>query len=98
MLIGSITHAIIPHEENFCIQANMNWLFGSGRKLSMNIARLVVIVVTSLVFTFSVYAQTLESLTPQIIEGYINSIRDLQDIGKRYNTEEIVRSDISGDR
>lgn len=61
----------------------------------MNIPRLVVIVVTFLLFNFSVYAQTPGSLTPQLIEGYINSIRDLREISKKYNTEEFMRPEIS---
>ena len=62
----------------------------------MNIPRVIIIVVTSLLFTFSTFAQTAVSLTPQNVEGFINSVRDLQEIGKKYGAEEIVNPDISG--
>ncbi len=73
----------------------MNWLLGSGRDLSMNILRLVGIVVIFLPFTFSTYAQTAGNLTRQNIEGYLDSIRDIQKISKKYNTEEIVSPSVS---
>ncbi len=62
----------------------------------MNIPRVISIVATSLLFTFSSFAQAAEFLTPQSVEGYIISIRDLQEIGKKYGAEEIVNPDISG--
>jgi len=61
----------------------------------MNISRLVVVFVISLLFTFSTYAQTAGNLTRQNIEGYLDSIRDLQKISKKYNTEEILSPGVS---
>ena len=61
----------------------------------MNIPRVIIIVVTSLLFTVSTSAQSAELLTPQNIEGYIDSVRDLQEISKKYGAEKIVNLDIS---
>ncbi len=61
----------------------------------MNIHRVVIIVVTSLLFTVSTSAQSAELLTPQNIEGYIDSVRDLQEISKKYGAEKIVNPDNS---
>jgi hypothetical protein len=95
MLIGSIARAIITHGGNIRIQDNINRLFDIGRIKSMNIPRLVVIVVISLLFTFSTYAQPAGNLTRQNIEGYLDSIRDMKKISKKYNTEEIVSPGVS---
>ncbi len=62
----------------------------------MNIPRVIIIAVTSLLFTFSTFAQTPISLTPQNIEGFIDSVRDLKEINKKYGAEKIVNPDISG--
>jgi len=62
----------------------------------MNIPRVIIIAVTSLLFTFSTFAQTPVSLTPQNIEGFIDSVRDLQEINTKYGAEKIVNPDISG--
>ncbi len=61
----------------------------------MNIPRLVSIVVISVLFTCSTYAQTAGNLTRKNIEGYLDSIRDMQKISKKYNSEEIVSPEVS---
>jgi len=61
----------------------------------MNIPRVIIILVTSLLFTISTSARGAELLTPQNIEGYIDSVRDLQEISKKYGAEKIVSPDIS---
>ena len=61
----------------------------------MNIPRVIIIVVTSLLFTVSTSARGAELLTPQNIEGYIDSVRDLQEISKKYGAEKLVSPDIS---
>ncbi|MCZ6470563.1 MAG: hypothetical protein O6649_04295 [Gammaproteobacteria bacterium] len=78
------------------IQADINGLFDRGRNWSMNIPRVIIIAATSLLFIFSIFAQTAVSLTPQNIEGFIDSVRDLQEIAKKYNAGKIVNPDISG--
>jgi hypothetical protein len=62
----------------------------------MNIPRVIIIAVTSLLFTFSTFAQTPVSLTPKNIEGFIDSVRDLQELSTKYGAEKIVNPDISG--
>ena len=61
----------------------------------MDIPRVIIIVVTSFLFTVSTSAQSAELLTPQNTEGYIDSVRDLQEISKKYGAEKIVKPDIS---
>ena len=61
----------------------------------MNIPGVIIIVVTSLLFTVSTSARGAELLTPQNIEGYIDSVRDLQEISKKYGAEKLVSPDIS---
>ena len=61
----------------------------------MDIPRVIIIVVTSFLFTVSTSAQSAELLTPQNIEGYIDSVRNLQEISKKYGAEKIVNPDIS---
>ena len=61
----------------------------------MNIPGVIIIVVTSLLFTVSTSTRGAELLTPQNIEGYIDSVRDLQGISKKYGAEKIVIPDIS---
>jgi hypothetical protein len=62
----------------------------------MKIPRVIIIAVTSLLFTFSTFAQTPVSLTPKNIEGFIDSVRDLQELSTKYGAEKIVNPDISG--
>ena len=62
----------------------------------MNIPRVIIILVTSLLFTVSTSARGAELLTPQNIEGFIDSVRDLQEISTKYGAEKIVNPDISG--
>ena len=61
----------------------------------MNIPSVIIIAVTSLLFTFSTFAQTPVSLTAQNIGGFIDSVRDLQEISTKYGAEKIVNPDIS---
>ncbi len=61
----------------------------------MNIPRVIIILVTSLLITVSTSARAAELLTPQNIQGYIDSVRDLQEISKKYGAEKIVSPDIS---
>ena len=61
----------------------------------MNIPGVIIIVVTSLLFTVSTSTRGAELLTPQNIEGYIDSIRDLQEISNKYGAEKLVSPDIS---
>ncbi len=48
----------------------------------MNIPGVIIIVVTSLLFIVSTSTRGAELLTPQNIEGYIDSVRDLQGISR----------------
>ena len=61
----------------------------------MNIPRVIIIVVTSLLFTVSAFAQTGAPLTPQNVKGFIDSVRNIQEISKKYGAEKIVNPDIS---
>jgi len=60
--------------------------------------RVFVIALLSLLFCWTAAAQTTDSLTPEIVEGFIGSIQDLQEVGKKYHTEELVSPTVSGDK
>lgn len=60
--------------------------------------RLFTIAVSAIVFCPPVIAQTPDSLTPEIVQGFVDSIQDLREIGKRYNADEIMSSTASRDK
>lgn len=62
----------------------------------MNIPRIICFLVISLLITFSISAQTSDFLTPQKVESFVESFRDLREIGKKYDAQEIMNPDISG--
>ena len=60
--------------------------------------RIFTIAVSVFIFCPTVNAQTSDSLTPEIVQGFINSIQDLREVSKRYNADEIMSPTASGDK
>ena len=60
--------------------------------------RIIAIAVSTFVFCPPVSAQTPDSLTPEIVQGFVDSIQDLREISKRYNADEIMSPTASGDK
>jgi hypothetical protein len=60
--------------------------------------RIITIAVSVFIFCPTVNAQTSDSLTPEIVQGFINSIQDLREVSKRYNADEIMSPTASGDK
>jgi hypothetical protein len=60
--------------------------------------RVIAIAVTVFVFCPTVTAQTPDSLTPDIVQGFVDSVQDLREISKRYNADEIMSPTASGDK
>ena len=64
----------------------------------MSKIRVIAIAVSAFVFCPTVTAQTPDSLTPEIVQGFVDSIQDLREISKRYNADEIMSPAASGDK
>jgi hypothetical protein len=64
----------------------------------MNKYRIIAIALSAFAFCPSAIAQTPDSLTPEIVQGFVDSIHDLREISKRYNAEEIMSPTASGDK
>ena len=62
-------------------------------------SRFFTFVIVLSVFTFcpAVSAQAAPPLSPEIIQGFVDSINELQEIGKKYDADKIVGPAVSGD-
>ena len=63
----------------------------------MSMLRIFGAVVASLLFAGPALAQTSGTLTPNIIEGFIDSVRDLQEIGEKYDATGLMNPNMSLD-
>ena len=60
--------------------------------------RVFVLAISVFIFCPIVNAQALDSLTPEIVQRFIDSIQDLREVSKKYNVDEIMSSTDSGDK
>jgi hypothetical protein len=63
----------------------------------MNMLRLLGAVFASLLLAGPALAQTSSALTPDVVEGFIVSLRDLQEVGKKYDAEGPMNPNMSLD-